>query len=320
MAPRKTERQLNLVICLLAARRFLTREKIRDSVEGYQGLSDAAFQRMFERDKDDLRALGIPIETGSNDTYFDDEQGYRILPGDFELPPVEFTQAEQVVLGIAAHVFDGAALGPQASAALGKLQAAGVELSSSGFVQPRLGGDDEAVGVVWEAIAARRRIRFDYRAPGQRRTVEAWGVLVRRGVWYVYGRDVDKDAPRMFRLSRVAGPVAALEPPGAYELPDRHVVEAAAASLEPAAVTDVAHLAIRGTAAPALRRRGAEVAVPGPEGFVVHAVPYGSVQEIADQAAAAAPDVVVIGPDEVRDATLARLRAVAARPLSTERP
>src|SRR5665811_16982 len=91
MAPRKTERQLNLVICLLASRRYLTREKIRDSVEGYQGLSDAAFQRMFERDKDDLRDLGIPIETGSNDSYFDDEQGYRILPGDFELPPVEFS-------------------------------------------------------------------------------------------------------------------------------------------------------------------------------------------------------------------------------------
>ena len=47
MAPRKTERKLNLVICLLAARRYLTREKIRYSVEGYHGLSDAAFQRMF---------------------------------------------------------------------------------------------------------------------------------------------------------------------------------------------------------------------------------------------------------------------------------
>jgi len=319
MAPRKTERQLNLVICLLAARRFLTREKIRDSVEGYQGLSDSAFQRMFERDKDDLRDLGIPIETGSNDSYFDDEQGYRILPGDFELPPVEFTQAEQVVLGIAAHVFDGAALAPQASAALGKLQAAGVELSTTGVVQPRLGGD-EAVGVVWEAIAGGRRIRFDYREPGQTRVVEAWGMLVRRGVWYVYGHDLGRDAPRMFRLSRVVGEIEALEPPGAYELPDRSVVEAAAASLEPAAVTDTAVVAIRGTAAPALRRRGTLADAPAPEGYVAYAVPYGSVEEIADQAAAGAPDVMVLGPSEVRDATLRRLRAVAARPLSTEAP
>ena len=319
MAPRKTERQLNLVICLLSARRYLTREKIRDSVEGYQGLTDAAFQRMFERDKDDLRDLGIPIETGSNDSYFDDEQGYRILPGDFELPPVEFTQAEQVVLGIAAHVFDGAALAPQASSALGKLQAAGVELSTTGFVQPRLGGDDEAVSVVWEAIAGRRRITFDYREPGLTRVVEAWGVLVRRGVWYVYGLDLNREAPRMFRLSRVAGTVEALDPAEAYELPDRSVVEAAAASLEPAAVTDTAVVAIRGTAAPALRRRGSLVSSAAPEGYAAYAVPYGSVQEIADQAAAAAPDVLVLTPAEVRTATLARLRAVAARPLSTER-
>ena len=320
MAPRKTERQLNLVICLLAARRYLTREKIRDSVEGYQGLSDVAFQRMFERDKDDLRDLGIPIETGSNDSYFDDEQGYRILPGDFELPPVEFTQGEQVALGIAAHVFDGAALAPQATSALGKLQAAGVELSTTGFVQPRLGGDDEAVGVVWEAISGRRRIRFDYRERGLTRVVEAWGVLVRRGVWYVYGMDRDREAPRMFRLSRVVGAVEALEPAQAYDLPDRSVVEAAAASLEPTAVTDMAVVAIRGTAAPALRRRGSVLSAAAPEGYTAYAVPYGSVQEIADQAAAAAPDALVLAPDEVRDATLGRLRAVAGRLLSTERP
>lgn len=317
MAPRKTERQLNLVICLLAARRFLARETIRSSVEGYQGLSDAAFQRMFERDKDDLRDLGIPIETGSNDALFDDEPGYRILATDFELPPVEFSHSEQVVLGIAAHVFEGA-LAPQASTALGKLQAAGVELASPGFVQPRLGGEDETSGVVWQALVERRRIRFDYRETGQSRLVEPWGVLVRRGVWYVYGNDLDREAPRMFRLSRVAGVVEALEPAGAYQLPERSIVEAAAASLEPSRVTETATLAIRGSAASGLRRRGTAVAVAAPDGYTAYEVPYGSVGEIAEQAAAAGSDVLVLAPVEVREATMARLRAVAARRLSTE--
>jgi proteasome accessory factor B len=319
MAPRKTERQLNLVICLLAARRFLTRETIRASVEGYQGLSDAAFQRMFERDKDDLRELGIPIETGSNDVLFDDEPGYRILPGDFELPPVEFDHEEQVVLGIAAHVFDGAALAPQATAALGKLRAAGVELGSSDLVQARLGGDDdETFGIVWQALIDRRRIRFDYRETAQTRRVEPWGVLARRGVWYVYGQDLGREAPRMFRLSRVVGTIEALEPPGAYELPARSVVEAAAASLEPAGVTDTALIAIRGSAAPALRRRGSATDAPAPEGYVAYEVPYGTTGEIAEQAAAAGPDALVLSPDEVRDATMARLRAVAGRTLPFE--
>ncbi len=319
MAPRKTERQLNLVICLLAARRFLARETIRASVLGYQGLSDAAFQRMFERDKDDLRDLGIPIETGSNDVLFDDEPGYRILPGDFELPPVEFNHSEQVVLGIAAHVFDGAALAPQATAAVGKLRAAGVELGSSDLVQARLGGDDETVGIVWQALIDRRRIRFDYRETAQTRQIEPWGVLVRRGVWYVYGQDLGREAPRMFRLSRVVGTVEALEPSGAYELPARSVVEAAAASLEPAGVTDTALIAIRGSAAPALRRRGSATDAPAPDGYVAYEVPYGTIGEIAEQAAAAGPDALVLSPDEVRDATIARLLAVAGRMLSFER-
>lgn len=317
MAPRKTERQLNLVICLLAARRFLTRESIRSSVEGYRGLSDAAFQRMFERDKDDLRDLGIPIEIGSNDAFFDDEQGYRILPGDFQLPPVEFSHAEQVVLGIAAQVFDGAALALPANAALSKLQAAGMDLAGSGVVQPHLGGDETA-GIVWQALVERRRIRFDYRETAATRLIEPWGVLVRRGAWYVYGQDLDRQATRMFRLSRIVGAVHVLDPSGAYALPPREVVESAAASLEPAGAIDVAMLAVRGAAAPALRRRGTPAAVPAPEGYVAFEVPYGSVDEIAEHAAAGGANVLVLSPGDVREATISRLRAVAARALSTE--
>lgn len=105
MAPRKSERLLNLTIALLVSRRYVAREQLRSAVEGYSGLSEAAFQRTFERDKDELRALGIPVETGHNDLLFDDEPGYRIRRSDFELPPVELTREERVVLGLAAEVF-----------------------------------------------------------------------------------------------------------------------------------------------------------------------------------------------------------------------
>ena len=89
MAPRKSERIMNLAICLLLARRFLDKNHLREVVEGYGGLSDAAFERTFERDKDDLRAMGVPVETGSNSTLFPDEIGYRIRRQDFELPPID---------------------------------------------------------------------------------------------------------------------------------------------------------------------------------------------------------------------------------------
>src|SRR5215216_3396249 len=65
MTTRKTERILNLTICLLVSGRYLPKSRIREAVEGYHDLSDAAFERTFERDKDELRSLGVPIEVGS---------------------------------------------------------------------------------------------------------------------------------------------------------------------------------------------------------------------------------------------------------------
>ena len=90
MAARRAERLVNLVICLLSTRQFLTAERIRDAVPGYEAAdgsraTDEAFKRMFERDKAELRDLGIPLETGRN-SHFDTEDGYRIKRRDYELP------------------------------------------------------------------------------------------------------------------------------------------------------------------------------------------------------------------------------------------
>src|SRR5690349_20250023 len=98
MAARRAERLVNLVIRLLSTRQFLTAERIRDAVPGYEGpdgsaAGDEAFKRMFERDKAELRELGIPLETGRN-SHFDTDEGYRIRRGDYELPEIEFDPAE----------------------------------------------------------------------------------------------------------------------------------------------------------------------------------------------------------------------------------
>ena len=108
MSARKTERLVNLTILLLSSRRFVPREQIRSAVEGYRGLSDDAFERMFERDKEDLRAMNVPVATGTNDSLFGDEPGYRISRTDFELPPIDFTPDETTVLGLAATVWQQA--------------------------------------------------------------------------------------------------------------------------------------------------------------------------------------------------------------------
>ena len=82
MASEKNERLVNLTIALLATKKFLTKTQIFKAVVGYEGSSEAT-DRMFERDKEELRSLGIEIEMKSIDPLFDDEIGYRILPERF---------------------------------------------------------------------------------------------------------------------------------------------------------------------------------------------------------------------------------------------
>src|SRR5947209_15885701 len=134
MAARRTERLVNLVICLLSTRQFLTAERIRSAVPGYEtdtggdrAAADAAFKRTFERDKAELRELGIPLETGRNSS-FDTEDGYRIARQDFELPPIEFTADEAAAVGLAGRLWQTASLATEARTALIKLAAAGIEI------------------------------------------------------------------------------------------------------------------------------------------------------------------------------------------------
>src|ERR1700761_4343384 len=85
MSRRKTERLLSLVVCLLSTRRYLTAEQIRHAVAGYPEQPEA-FKRMFERDKEELRELGIPLETGPINPLDGEDTGYRVQRQVYELP------------------------------------------------------------------------------------------------------------------------------------------------------------------------------------------------------------------------------------------
>src|SRR6476661_7327733 len=205
MTSRKTERILNLTICLLVSGRYLPKSQIREAVEGYHDLSDTAFERTFERDKDELRALGVPIEVGSFDAFFDDEPGYRIKASEFELPPVELDAEEAAVVGVAARVWQHASVAESTRSALAKLRAAGVEPDTSQLasLEPSVQASEPAFEPLWNAVLERARVSFTYR-DGSLRTFEPWGMTAFKGRWYVVGRDVDRDDTRMFRLSRFA--------------------------------------------------------------------------------------------------------------------
>lgn len=324
MAPRKTERILNLTICLLAAPRFLSRERIRRTVEGYGGLSDAAFERTFERDKDELRRLGVPVEVGSNSA-FDDEVGYRISRTDFELPPVEFTAQEAAVVSVAAQVWQQANLAESTQLALAKLRAAGLATDTGRLaaLAPTLTAREAAFEPLYQAVVSATRVSFDYRRGGAgevaERTVEPWGIVSHKGNWYLIGHDLDRDAVRMFKLARITGTPRTVSPAGACTVPQVDLRELAG-RLEPAPPSHRAVLAIRDEQAPGLRR-GAESAAVDPElaarlpsGFEVFSVGYAAADDFAAQLAGLGADVLVFEPAELRERVRGLLLAVAGAP------
>ena len=155
MTAGKSERLLNLLIMLLVQRHYVPKERIREIL--YPDSSPDAFEKMFERDKDELRSLGVPIEVGQMDAFFDDEPGYRIRPDEFALPDISLTADEAAVIGLATKVWQHARLAEATTEAVRKLTALGVDvdLTALDIVEPRLSADEPSFDVFWEATQER---------------------------------------------------------------------------------------------------------------------------------------------------------------------
>ena len=315
MAARRTERLLNLVICLLHTRSYLTAERIREMVAGYdEAPSDEAFKRMFERDKEDLRDLGIPLETGSNSAW-DDEAGYRIARRDYALPDITLEPGEAAAVGLAARRWSSASMSAPATRALRKLEAAGVEVAPlPEGLQPRVEASGEAFAALAEAVHDGQPVTFDYRTAGagqpSTRTVEPWGVIWWHGRWYLVGHDRDRDATRVFRLSRVEGEPARVGDAGTVKRPVGVDLTALVAAYDASAPSSVALVRVREGRCHGLRRQ-ALTSSTGPAGWDVIELAYPDAQRLADQVLPYGADAVVTEPSEVVDTVVRRLRAVA---------
>ncbi|KPM55891.1 WYL domain-containing protein [Frankia sp. CcI49] len=367
MSRRRLERLLNLTMCLMATSRFLTVSQIGEMVDGYEpGESEEAreaFRRMFERDKQSLREIGIPVETGS-DSAFSDELGYRIPRGDYALGEIPLDPDEFAALALAASLWSSEALAAPAASALRKLAAAGAPVrpaalrgpdplavssgpaagfdaadglgglgSTDGFAgfEPRVDATEPAFEAVLAAVQARREVRFPYRRPGQtedtERHLQPWGVLSWRGRWYLVGHDLNRQASRVFRLSRVTGPVRAVGPAEAFTVPPEVDLRAMVSATEPTEPSRTALLWVRRGCGHALRRHGrpagparaaaAERVGRLPGGDLLE-VEFSDLERFARWAVGYGPDVVVLEPADLRGEVVRRLRAtVAATALPT---
>ena len=318
MTAQKTERLLNLVICLLSTRQFLSKEQIRAAVPQYaECTTTESFDRMFERDKEEVRDMGIPLETGSNSAWFDDEVGYRVDRAAYALPDISFSPDELAVLGLASRVWQQASLAGPASRALQKLKAAGVEPDDAGLagVETRVRTSEPAFEALYAAVRDRRPVTFPYRAGrGQElveRHLEPWAVVSWHGRWYVVGHDRRREARRVFRLSRIAGPVRPAGAAGDVAVPDGVDFRAEVAMTVRDTPRDKARVAVRPGAGVALRRRATEERLGlGADGWDELTVPFADPEGFAQEAIAYGPDVVVLEPEAVREAVVRRLRTV----------
>jgi proteasome accessory factor B len=318
VSAQKTERLLNLVICLLSTRQFLAKEQIRAAIPQYaECATDEAFDRMFERDKDEVREMGIPLETGSNSAWFDDEVGYRVDRAAYALPEVAFEPDELAVLSLASRVWQQATLAGPAARALLKLKAAGVEPDDAAMagVEPRVGTSEPAFAGLYAAVRDRRPVTFPYRAGRAGdvvlRRVEPWGIVSWHGRWYVVGHDLDRGATRVFRLSRVAGEVQAVGRPGEVVVPPGVDIRRQVAVLGPAQPRDEATLHVRPGTGIGLRRRAVRE-TPGhsPDDWDEIVVGFSDPESLATAIAGYGPDVVAVAPQAVREAVVRRLTAV----------
>jgi proteasome accessory factor B len=217
---RRIERLINLIAALLDTARPLTAEEIREQISGYDQPNDDAFRRAFERDKEALRAMGIPLELRKSDPFAEVGDAYIIPKDKYYLPDLDLEPDELAALGVAAQAVLGA--GDQAAAGLLKLTA---ESSLPSLGGPRIlwGADIAAeqplLGPLYAAVLDRKVVRFRYGPGGQGapRTVEGYGLVHRRGHWYLVGKDAGDGVIKSFRASRIADLQATT---ASYEVPE----------------------------------------------------------------------------------------------------
>lgn len=312
------ERLLNLVIALMNTSGRLTRRDIQQRVSGYAPDADPkTFERMFERDKDTLRELGVPIQTVNPATDHAEDIGYRIDKDSYSLTQLDLNAAELSILSLATTLWRDTALEADSTRALTKLKSnaptTAPTTALAGF-GPRIRGDEPSLTVILDAITARRAIRFTYRAASTgeltTRTIHPWRLSSRRGGWYAVGYDTTRNDARVFRLNRIVGHVKALGPQGAYELPDTDTI-AHAFGQDLAHTPQQATLALARGRAQALRARSHPAATTAPHGYDAVHLTYVDENDMSIEIAGLGAHALVLDPPALAHRVIAHHKALA---------
>ena len=301
---RKSERLVNLTIALLATRRYLTKSEIFRTVAGYEGEAEAR-DRMFERDKEDLRSLGIELELGSHDPLFNDEAGYRIKPENYSIQLSDLTPLEMLLLSKAADVWRDASLSNASSTGLRKLKALGLDSDTDEIpdLTARFSDIPEQLLDVIEALSSRREITFDYlgsELAAKPRKVWPYHLSYSHNHWYLLAFDVDQQDIRRFRMDRFSSGVI-LNSPAQFFPADNDGVQAVLADVAMEALE--AKVSVRVGRGAKLRRNSSLISSDGEWDLLK--VPYYDADELIFNIIWLGDDARVESPVELRDRVIA---------------
>jgi proteasome accessory factor B len=326
------ERQFSLLLALVDTRAGVTKHELFERVAGYQGQpAGDALERMFERDKDALRELGIVIDVvqppGDDSNH---DARYRVLDGVLGDPAeLQFDADERDLLDLALRVWHEGGLTEEAQRAALKLRAdpefrGGLPLertpgrsvdpdahaSPATILQPRQRPRESAFQALKRAADRRREVVFDYLKPGEReprtRTVQPWATVLFRGRWMLVGHDLGAGDARTFLMQRIVSPVkdrAAKQP---FEAPADAAGTALAKLEEIWASATVGVHAVPGSDADIrLRHRPGTAEEDGL--LVIH---HADRHLIADELAGFGADVAVAWPEQQRELVRERLERI----------
>ena len=316
----KAERLMDLLAMLLDTRRPVTAEQIRRAIPGYAASSEVAFRRMFERDKEELRDLGIPLERVATDVW-ESEEGYLVRKDLATLPAIDLDADELAALSLAAQAWEGQAGPGSPERALLKLSLAGGaaspeprESAAPSWLHARVDASTPVLATLLDAIARRKRVTFAYRtrAGGEaaERAVEPHALRY-RGSWYLAGLDRAREEVRHFKLDRIAGKVTvAGGRDGDFDAPEAPASDIPRGPWAVEGETDVsARVAFSPDTAWWVERRTGAQPAERADGWSEMTFPVGDRELFLSWILGFADDAEIVAPQDLRDEIAAHLRA-----------
>lgn len=317
---KKEDRLFSLILALVSSREGLTKNEILKTVRGYSDLFDyngnTALDKMFERDKEEIRSMGVIIDT----LELPEEEGqthhirYSISRKNYDFPEdVTFTSDELTLLNVAASAWREASLSSDSRHALTKIKSLGVSASDPLIgVAPLIRINDRAFNVIEEALENESIITFNYLKPGQSqsqlRKVSPLAMLNWAGLWYVLAFDFDAQAERTFLLKRIVSlPVRV--PQQSHPRPAENYVGRLQSELEELTRAHSATISVV-PGSDAQIRLTAKYGFPSQETSI--SIGYSDVELLADDLVIFGNQLTVVSPPELAHALHKRFESIAS--------